>query len=84
MDPKPQPQPRVMVPMQGQRPPMPQRPGAVAPGVLQELLRLLRSPSSPQQQLQVLNILRANPQLMAAFIHHRMAKRMKKRHRGKK
>ncbi|XP_062873052.1 histone acetyltransferase p300 isoform X2 [Trichomycterus rosablanca] len=41
-------------------------------GALQELLQTLRSPSSPQQQQQVLNILRSNPQLMAAFIKQRL------------
>ncbi|CAI5674612.1 unnamed protein product [Oreochromis niloticus] len=41
---------------------------------LQELLRMLRSPSSPPQQQQVLNILRSNPQLMAAFIKQRASK----------
>ncbi|XP_058875041.1 histone acetyltransferase p300 isoform X3 [Acipenser ruthenus] len=41
---------------------------------LQDLLRTLRSPSSPLQQQQVLNILRSNPQLMAAFIKQRAAK----------
>ncbi|XP_068192711.1 histone acetyltransferase p300 isoform X2 [Antennarius striatus] len=59
--------------------------GGAAPGVggaggnipqaaLQELLRTLRSPSSPLQQQQVLNILRSNPQLMAAFIKQRASK----------
>ncbi|XP_028840880.1 histone acetyltransferase p300 isoform X2 [Denticeps clupeoides] len=43
-------------------------------GALQELLRTLRSPSSPLQQQQVLNILRSNPQLMAAFIKQRVYK----------
>ncbi|KAK2820870.1 hypothetical protein Q5P01_023829 [Channa striata] len=41
---------------------------------LQDLLRTLRSPSSPLQQQQVLNILRSNPTLMAAFIRQRAAK----------
>uniref|UniRef100_A0A3P8Z3W4 histone acetyltransferase n=1 Tax=Esox lucius TaxID=8010 RepID=A0A3P8Z3W4_ESOLU len=52
----------------------PQRPGAIAPNALQDLLRTLKSPSSPQQQQQVLNILKSNPQLMAAFIKQRTAK----------
>ncbi|XP_051987706.1 histone acetyltransferase p300-like isoform X2 [Xyrauchen texanus] len=43
-------------------------------GALQELLRTLRSPSSPLQQQQVLNILHSNPQLMAAFIKQRVHK----------
>ncbi|KAJ8254396.1 hypothetical protein COCON_G00210080 [Conger conger] len=38
---------------------------------LQELIRVLRSPSSPQRQQQVLDILRSSPQLMAAFIKQR-------------
>uniref|UniRef100_A0A671L6Q4 histone acetyltransferase n=1 Tax=Sinocyclocheilus anshuiensis TaxID=1608454 RepID=A0A671L6Q4_9TELE len=67
-------QPRMMVPTQGPRPQAPQRPGAIAPNALQDLLRTLKSPSSPQQQQQVLNILKSNPQLMAAFIKQRTAK----------
>uniref|UniRef100_A0A7N6FK16 histone acetyltransferase n=1 Tax=Anabas testudineus TaxID=64144 RepID=A0A7N6FK16_ANATE len=43
-------------------------------GALQDLLRTLRSPSSPLQQQQVLNILRSNPTLMAAFIRQRAAR----------
>ncbi|XP_070837819.1 CREB binding protein b isoform X4 [Chaetodon trifascialis] len=49
-------------------------PGNIAPSALQELLRTLKSPSSPQQQQQVLNILKSNPHLMAAFIKQRTAK----------
>ncbi|XP_035380966.1 histone acetyltransferase p300 [Electrophorus electricus] len=48
--------------------------GALPQGALQELLRTLRSPSSPQQQQQVLAILRSSPQLMAAFIKQRVHK----------
>ncbi|XP_068160913.1 histone acetyltransferase p300 isoform X2 [Antennarius striatus] len=53
--------------------------GAVASGnlpqaALQDLLRTLRSPTSPHQQQQVLNILRSNPTLMAAFIRQRAAR----------
>nr|6ES6_B Chain B, NCBD [Homo sapiens] len=48
--------------------------GSIPPNALQDLLRTLRSPSSPQQQQQVLNILKSNPQLMAAFIKQRAAK----------
>ncbi|TKS90103.1 Histone acetyltransferase p300 [Collichthys lucidus] len=53
--------------------------GAAASGnlpqaALQDLLRTLRSPSSPLQQQQVLNILRSNPTLMAAFIRQRAAR----------
>lgn len=48
--------------------------GNIAPSALQELLRTLKSPNSPQQQHQVLTILKSNPQLMAAFIKQRTAK----------
>uniref|UniRef100_A0A667ZH56 CREB binding protein n=1 Tax=Myripristis murdjan TaxID=586833 RepID=A0A667ZH56_9TELE len=66
---------RMLVPQQpGVRPQTPQRPGAIPPNALQDLLRTLKSPSSPQQQQQVLNILKSNPQLMAAFIKQRTAK----------
>ena len=66
---------RMLIPQQpGSRPQTPQRPGAIAPNALQDLLRTLKSPSSPQQQQQVLNILKSNPQLMAAFIKQRTAK----------
>ena len=41
--------------------------------VLQELLTTLRSPTSPEQQQQVLAILKSNPQLMAAFIKQRQS-----------
>uniref|UniRef100_A0A3Q1FDS4 histone acetyltransferase n=1 Tax=Acanthochromis polyacanthus TaxID=80966 RepID=A0A3Q1FDS4_9TELE len=68
-----------------QRPMMPQQQGLQMPGVmppqgniapsaLQDLLRTLKSPTSPQQQQQVLSILKSNPQLMAAFIKQRTAK----------
>uniref|UniRef100_A0A8C9V2E3 histone acetyltransferase n=1 Tax=Scleropages formosus TaxID=113540 RepID=A0A8C9V2E3_SCLFO len=70
--------------MQGSMPPQglqsqqqpPQRPGssAIPSTALQELLRTLKSPSSPKQQQQVLSILKAHPQLMAAFIKQRTAK----------
>ncbi|XP_047434584.1 CREB-binding protein isoform X4 [Mugil cephalus] len=66
---------RMLIPQQpGVRPQTPQRPGAIPPNALQDLLRTLKSPSSPQQQQQVLNILKSNPQLMAAFIKQRTAK----------
>ncbi|XP_034544280.1 CREB-binding protein isoform X3 [Notolabrus celidotus] len=66
---------RMMIPQQpGVRPQTPQRPSTIAPNALQDLLRTLKSPSSPQQQQQVLNILKSNPQLMAAFIKQRTAK----------
>ncbi|KAM7382020.1 hypothetical protein PAMA_012745 [Pampus argenteus] len=48
--------------------------GALPQGALHDLLRTLRSPSSPLQQQQVLNILRSNPTLMAAFIRQRAAR----------
>ncbi|XP_072512346.1 histone acetyltransferase p300 isoform X2 [Notamacropus eugenii] len=48
--------------------------GSLPQAALQNLLRTLRSPSSPMQQQQVLNILHANPQLLAAFIKQRAAK----------
>lgn len=38
---------------------------------LQQLMQTLRSPQSPEQQQQILSILKANPQLMAAFIKQR-------------
>uniref|UniRef100_A0A9L0R439 histone acetyltransferase n=1 Tax=Equus caballus TaxID=9796 RepID=A0A9L0R439_HORSE len=52
----------------------PLKPGTVSQQALQNLLRTLRSPSSPLQQQQVLSILHANPQLLAAFIKQRAAK----------
>uniref|UniRef100_A0A8C5U5W8 histone acetyltransferase n=1 Tax=Malurus cyaneus samueli TaxID=2593467 RepID=A0A8C5U5W8_9PASS len=55
-------------------PGMQQAPRSITPNALQDLLRTLKSPSSPQQQQQVLNILKSNPQLMAAFIKQRTAK----------
>ncbi|KAL4658138.1 CREB-binding protein [Arapaima gigas] len=75
-----QPGPRIQggVPPQGLQPQQqpPQRPGTgtISSAALQELLRTLKSPSSPKQQHQVLSILKANPQLMAAFIKQRTAK----------
>ncbi|KAF7647120.1 hypothetical protein LDENG_00177250 [Lucifuga dentata] len=48
--------------------------GNLPQAALQDLLRTLRSPSSPLQQQQVLNILRSNPLLMAAFIKQRAAR----------
>uniref|UniRef100_A0AAY4BYQ9 histone acetyltransferase n=1 Tax=Denticeps clupeoides TaxID=299321 RepID=A0AAY4BYQ9_9TELE len=59
-----------VAPQQG----VPQRGGSIAPGAVHELLRTLKSPSSQQQQQQVLNILKANPHLMAAFIKQRAAR----------
>lgn len=66
---------RMLIPQQpGSRTQTPQRPSTIPPTALQDLLRTLKSPSSPQQQQQVLNILKSNPQLMAAFIKQRTAK----------
>ncbi|XP_047220315.1 CREB-binding protein isoform X2 [Girardinichthys multiradiatus] len=66
---------RMLIPQQpGTQPQTPQRTGTIPPNALQDLLRTLKSPSSPQQQQQVLNILKSNPQLMAAFIKQRTAK----------
>ncbi|MEQ2189224.1 hypothetical protein GOODEAATRI_023017 [Goodea atripinnis] len=48
--------------------------GNLPQGAVQDLLRTLRSPTSPLQQQQVLNILRSNPTLMAAFIRQRAAR----------
>ncbi|XP_013768849.1 histone acetyltransferase p300 isoform X2 [Pundamilia nyererei] len=48
--------------------------GNLPQAALQDLLRALRSPSSVLQQQQVLNILRSNPTLMAAFIRQRAAR----------
>ncbi|CAO2641976.1 Histone lysine acetyltransferase CREBBP [Lemmus lemmus] len=72
--------PRPVMSMQAQaavagpRMPNVQPPRSISPSALQDLLRTLKSPSSPQQQQQVLNILKSNPQLMAAFIKQRTAK----------
>ncbi|XP_044018389.1 histone lysine acetyltransferase CREBBP-like [Aphidius gifuensis] len=38
---------------------------------LQQLLQVLRSPSTPEQQSQILQILKSNPPLMVAFIKQR-------------
>lgn len=38
---------------------------------LQQLMQTLRASPSPEQQQQILSILKANPQLMAAFIKQR-------------
>jgi hypothetical protein len=38
---------------------------------LQLLLQTLKSPNTPEQQQQILQILKKNPQLMAAFIKQR-------------
>lgn len=56
-------------------------PGAPPPGgtglhkaALQQLMQTLKSPNSPEQQAQILQILKSNPQLMAAFIKQRQVK----------
>ena len=41
---------------------------AIQPAVLQRLIQSLKSPQTPQQQQQTLQILRRNPQLMALFL----------------
>ncbi|XP_054997065.1 histone acetyltransferase p300-like [Sorex araneus] len=51
----------------------PLRPVTVSQQALRELLRVLRSPSSPLQQQQVLSMLHANPMLLCAFIKNRSA-----------
>ena len=38
---------------------------------LSRLLQLLRLPSSPEQEAEVMRFLSSNPSLMAAFINHR-------------
>ena len=49
--------------------------GTVGPAMhkhaLHQLLQTLKSPSTPEQQQQILHILKTNPQLMAAFIKQR-------------
>lgn len=39
---------------------------------LQQLMQTLRSPHTPEQQNQILQILKSNPPLMAAFIKQRV------------
>ena len=57
-----QPNPQGGPPVQSQR---------NATQALQHLLQTLKTPSSPQQQNEVLHILKTHPQLMAAFIRQR-------------
>ena len=59
--PLPQQQPGGMNPPQNRPPNIPQQ-------ALQQLIQTLKSPSSTEQQQQVLTILKSHPQLMAAFI----------------
>ncbi|CAG9863013.1 unnamed protein product [Phyllotreta striolata] len=76
--------PPVMQPGQMGQAPMQQAQANVRPGAapinaqgnmqkqaLQQLMATLRSPHSPEQQQQILTILKSNPQLMAAFIKQR-------------
>ncbi|XP_014253868.1 CREB-binding protein isoform X3 [Cimex lectularius] len=58
------------VPNMRQAAPQQQNP-AVQKQALQQLLQTLRSPTTPEQQQQILHILKTNPQLMAAFIKQR-------------
>ncbi|CAG7672442.1 unnamed protein product [Allacma fusca] len=53
--------------------PVGSQPGQVSQGqvLLHQLLQTLRSPTTSEQQQQVLQILKSNPQLMIAFIRHR-------------
>lgn len=69
------------------------RPGGVQPGAmvqgqhagnqapkhaLQQLMQTLKNPTSgPDQQTQILQILKSNPQLMAAFIKQRQVSKRK-------
>lgn len=46
-------------------------PTAVGKQALQQLMQTLKSPNTPEQQNQILNILKSNPPLMAAFIKQR-------------
>ena len=79
-----QPGPQIIQQGQMGQNPMQGNQGAVRPGAgninpqsamqkqaLQQLMQTLRSPQSPEQQQQILTILKANPQLMAAFIKQR-------------
>ncbi|KAK6630216.1 hypothetical protein RUM43_015009 [Polyplax serrata] len=45
--------------------------GTMPKQALQQLLQTLKSPNTPEQQQQILQILKSNPQLMAAFIKQR-------------
>ncbi|XP_074650502.1 histone lysine acetyltransferase CREBBP-like [Tubulanus polymorphus] len=49
----------------------PQRPPQIPQASFQQLLDSLKSPTSHQQQQQVLNIIKSSPQLMAAIIRYR-------------
>lgn len=41
---------------------------------LQQLMQTLKNPSGPEHQAQLLQILKSNPQIMAAFIKQRQVK----------
>lgn len=62
------------------------RPGGsnIPPGqmLLNQLLQTLRSPHTPEQQQQVLQILKSNPQLMTAFIRHRQQQQQQAANQG--
>nr|CAD7396910.1 unnamed protein product [Timema poppensis] len=66
-----------MAQQQGMGPMRPQPGGGLGPQgnmqkhALQQLLQTLKSPNTPEQQQQILQILKSNPQLMAAFIKQR-------------
>uniref|UniRef100_A0A1B6BX87 histone acetyltransferase n=1 Tax=Clastoptera arizonana TaxID=38151 RepID=A0A1B6BX87_9HEMI len=70
-----QPSPQILQQAAPQGPPglrQPQPPpNAGHKQALQQLLQTLRSPNTPEQQQQILQILKSNPQLMAAFIKQR-------------
>ena len=46
--------------------------------MLTKLIKVLRCPQSHQRQLQIARILKTNPNLMAAFVKQREAKRLSK------
>ncbi|KAK9892572.1 hypothetical protein WA026_020953 [Henosepilachna vigintioctopunctata] len=53
-----------------------QCPGNTMLQTLRQLMRILRSPYSTEQQQQILKILKSNPQLMAAFMKQRRQRQM--------
>jgi E1A/CREB-binding protein len=68
----------------------PQATGGTMPGTpgmqkhaLHQLLQTLKSPSTPDQQQQILHILKTNPQLMAAFIKQRQGSQTQHPQAGK-
>lgn len=52
---------------------VPQAQGNMQKHALQQLMQTLRSPHTPEQQNQILQILKSNPPLMAAFIKQRVS-----------